>query len=345
MIANSRSESGATNSYTIAQRRKSLLSSVSSWLEFQYIFLQSSVSTSNTSEEDLAAEKIILLLPSDVVVSRPDAYSKEMQLQELELHISQASDALVSLRHDLGLRRYLLRYKQEQVHGTGQGALTRTRAMIAQYSRTIDLFANTYRAARKAITSLDPGHESLLTFLALEASDVQYPSANLEERDLLELEQVFGSEASQLPLLILSPKKGSNKLSKSREKISWIWTMGRRLVEMLRKSTDAGTNESWLNQDLQVEWARSHSRANRWREEVQLLAEEMRRVIRYFEWKSTWWLTQLQPHRSDSTQLQIGRNAYAHRQSDLWVGLAVKFSKQWTPSLKEQDTLGGGCLC
>ena len=43
---------------------------------------------------------------------------------------------------------------------------------------------------------------------------------------------------------------------------------------------------------MQVEWSKSKARAERWREEVILLSEEMRRVLVYFEWKARWWMIQ-----------------------------------------------------
>lgn len=43
---------------------------------------------------------------------------------------------------------------------------------------------------------------------------------------------------------------------------------------------------------LWVEWAKSHTRAQWWAEELLLLVEEMRRVIVFLEWKANWWYAQ-----------------------------------------------------
>lgn len=65
-----------------------------------------------------------------------------------------------------------------------------------------------------------------------------------------------------------------------RRTLSWIWT-----TELhSRNPEDDGDNI------LRVEWAKSRVRAARCREEVLLLREEMRRVLAFLEWKSSWWL-------------------------------------------------------
>jgi hypothetical protein len=40
---------------------------------------------------------------------------------------------------------------------------------------------------------------------------------------------------------------------------------------------------------MRVEWAKTHARANRQKEEVLLLTEEMRHVVAYLDWKASWW--------------------------------------------------------
>ena len=84
---------------------------------------------------------------------------------------------------------------------------------------------------------------------------------------------------------------------------------------------------------MRVEWAKSHARANRWREEVLLLTEEMRRVVGYLDWKASWW--HAQGSRRDDLRADItdGLTAYAHRQGDLMHKLAENFAALWYPEL------------
>ncbi|KAF8221617.1 hypothetical protein L208DRAFT_1092206, partial [Tricholoma matsutake] len=41
--------------------------------------------------------------------------------------------------------------------------------------------------------------------------------------------------------------------------------------------------------DLRVEWLKCCARAARWKEEIELLEEEMRCAIQFCAWKSNWW--------------------------------------------------------
>ncbi|KAG1837469.1 hypothetical protein C8R48DRAFT_751632 [Suillus tomentosus] len=68
-----------------------------------------------------------------------------------------------------------------------------------------------------------------------------------------------------------APKKGE---SEGRIQLSWIW-----LVE------GVGDDEDEVVQDcLRVEWCKTRARAMQWTEEVELLQEEMRRVLCFLRW-------------------------------------------------------------
>ena len=85
---------------------------------------------------------------------------------------------------------------------------------------------------------------------------------------------------------------------------------------------------------MRVEWAKSHTRAQRWLEEVVLVIEEMRRVIQHLDWKASWWQSQ-GPLRSSVARPDIisGLNAYAERQADLMINIAMSFASFWHPLL------------
>ncbi|KAG1814844.1 hypothetical protein EV424DRAFT_1473281 [Suillus variegatus] len=62
------------------------------------------------------------------------------------------------------------------------------------------------------------------------------------------------------------------------QNISWIW-----------KTPGVSNNqEEGLQDSLHVEWCKARARAHRWEEEVQLLCEEMRHVLSFFEWQARW---------------------------------------------------------
>jgi hypothetical protein len=44
---------------------------------------------------------------------------------------------------------------------------------------------------------------------------------------------------------------------------------------------------------LRIEWAKTRAKALRYAEEVDLLEEEMRRVLQFLEWRASWWRAQI----------------------------------------------------
>lgn len=84
-----------------------------------------------------------------------------------------------------------------------------------------------------------------------------------------------------------------------------------------------------------VEYAKAHARARRYAEEEELVVEEMRRTLKYFEWKSNWWLSLDSTHRSRI--FESGQKAYAAKQATMVTDLARKFERLWRPLLKDLD--------
>ncbi|KAJ7042238.1 hypothetical protein C8F04DRAFT_946268 [Mycena alexandri] len=60
--------------------------------------------------------------------------------------------------------------------------------------------------------------------------------------------------------------------------VSWIWTV----------AGTAGTDAE-LEDALRIEWVKAYARSRRWKEEVMLLEEEMRRVVVTFEYNASCW--------------------------------------------------------
>jgi len=82
---------------------------------------------------------------------------------------------------------------------------------------------------------------------------------------------------------------------------------------------------------LRIEWCRARARAMRWSEEVLLLEEEMRRVLRFLEWHAKWWEDQQGRHTNLSPAEEKGMRAYALRQAGLRRALRKAFYDQWAP--------------
>ena len=81
------------------------------------------------------------------------------------------------------------------------------------------------------------------------------------------------------------------------------------------------------NPALHVQWAKSRARARGWTKEVQLLKEEMRRVLVTLEWKAAWWADQKEAEDQEvSVELREGLWAYAVDHALLYHSLASKFN-------------------
>jgi hypothetical protein len=85
-------------------------------------------------------------------------------------------------------------------------------------------------------------------------------------------------------------------------------------------------------------WLKSRARAHRWKEEVQLLKEEMNRTHKFLEWEEGWWLSQVNRRQPDvwvagtrvtDVILLEGLEAYARRQADLRWRLQKHFGYLW----------------
>jgi hypothetical protein len=90
---------------------------------------------------------------------------------------------------------------------------------------------------------------------------------------------------------------------------------------------------------LRIEWAKTRAKALQYAEEVDLLEEEMRRVLQFLEWRASWWRAQIGVRaEGQSEELREGHVVYVHTQAAYMEGLRTKFQTQW----KDVPTLLAG---
>ncbi|KAJ7160358.1 hypothetical protein C8R46DRAFT_1164810 [Mycena filopes] len=92
--------------------------------------------------------------------------------------------------------------------------------------------------------------------------------------------------------------------------LSWIW--------ISRSSRGEPGDNVAMDEAVRIEWAKARARAMQWREEVDLLEEEMRRVYQFLDWRAGWW-----------TEQEEGEAAYAKRQSGVQRRLHGLFAIEW----------------
>ncbi|KAI0748683.1 hypothetical protein C8Q80DRAFT_1219730 [Daedaleopsis nitida] len=208
---------------------------------------------------------------------------------EWQLRYAQAHDALASLRGRLEVRAHMYHYKDRFVRGQREG--TRSNSLLQSVEAKKDSDIARYRAAFSALQVLSA---------ALGKTNWCGTLSELRDDDVRHVSSGDGSG------------------SEGRREMSWIWLAGGERSATLQ--TEAA---------LRMEWCRARARAQRWSEECDLLQEEMRRVLAYHEWHSSWWRCQVGQNFVNRPEHQEGADAYAFRQASIRLGIRSRCQKAW----------------
>ncbi|KAH7909550.1 hypothetical protein BJ138DRAFT_1197507 [Hygrophoropsis aurantiaca] len=231
-----------------------------------------------------------------------DACDIRLRENEWRLRHAQANDALNQVRQFLRLRSHLYKFKNRNLRG--QGPNTRARNVLKGVESKLQACAKRYQDARSALQALSKvlGHVGW---------DIT-------------LQELMKDDLKAMTDLVDGETEG-------RKKLSWIW----------RTPGVAESEDKGLQDAVRMEWCRARARAMRWSEEVQILQEEMRRVLQYLEWHSSWWEAQGCNRIPSDRQLADGLSAYANRQAYLRRNLAALFRELWSivPALLVDSSL------
>ena len=137
------------------------------------------------------------------------------------------------------------------------------------------------------------------------------------------------------PVVTFDPRLA---LGEGRRTLSWIWyTMSEQ--DLQGNSKELQASEYWLSAccsklirdtGLRVEWAETHARANRWREELMLLDEEMRQSLDFCWRRAQWWKSRMHGRTEVSVHVAEGVSAYALKQSEAEEQRAMRWAIQWS---------------
>ncbi|KAJ7106119.1 hypothetical protein C8R43DRAFT_906260, partial [Mycena crocata] len=271
------------------------------------------------------AEDIKLYLPSELGENvRDDGCRRGLPAMEAKLREGQCSDSIRNVRNRLHAKHHLLTYRDTNV--VGQRAATRAYTLIERITERIEWSARKYKWARAALIALR-GAGECTQWKELEARDIQLD----EEREVdARARQRLGNVGTRY-------RRKGPALSSKKKYLSWIWTEG----------GGPGEEEGQIHDSVRVEWSKAKARKERWEEEVRLLREEMRRVLRTLRWHAEWW-ERKRGNRSDriSWELCAGLDAYASRQAVLHRAISRRLKKAWETSREqvvrmalEEDTL------
>jgi hypothetical protein len=320
-------------------------------------------------------ENTTIWLPSQI----PNHFRSRVCYQGLaaieeKIRTASCYDSLDAIRNVLNVKSRLVYFKNKSSRGQREG--NRSRTIIDRVHERARVAAERYRAARRGKLALAGAGDWGEVLRVLEDGDIRgYQDVDklrtrvgrpgtLEDGQLAEMEvrtaaEQMGMAADDAEEQIGTAADGDdddvasidspgiNLFTEKRHKrdgtgqtrrtLSWIWTSGTRSPNPEDEGDDI----------LQVEWAKSRARVGRCREEVLLLKEEMRRVVAFLNWKTTWWMDRqsMRGGVSDavSKDLHEGLTAYAEGQADLQKGLCEHFCMLWKlPLGGNGDALHGG---
>ncbi|KAJ7702934.1 hypothetical protein B0H16DRAFT_1347222 [Mycena metata] len=272
------------------------------------------------SEGDRDAEAIRLFMPSELAdrTKRDKACAVGLAGVEAELRMGEAREALEALRQGLRARTMTNRYRLR--HCTGQRMLTRGQGVLRQINVKIHKAKLRYRYVRHALTRLKDHGAWERELRILEESDVRALNERaLTEEEAAQRKGMHDYEGIEEEGGIAA--LGAVALGESRRTLSWIWYTA--------KTTDP--DEAELVEALRVEWCKAYARMRRWREDVVLVEEEMRRTIEYGYWASVEWLARAnaRTNRGGSEELEEGLVAYAFEQADREDRTCGKLTADW----------------
>ncbi|KAJ6477917.1 hypothetical protein C8R47DRAFT_984594 [Mycena vitilis] len=307
----------------INEHRLSFMSKLRRFRELQRIYtpgaVRALVAEEASRDEDRPppkAEDVSLHLPSALSAEeRAGGCVRGLPMMEARLREAQCNDALVKLRALLHSKGHLLVFRNENL--TGQGATTRSQSLVARVGARVTQHHKKYNQARRTLRALR-GDGYAPHFQKLRTSDLTLDAEEKESDSVArrKLSRLGGGSHGRAPRNAPAADKP----------LSWIWkTPG------ISEATEKNVHEA-----LRVEWCRAKARKNRWEEEVNLLREEMKRVLRYLAWAAAFWeeLAEV-PIAWDelSAPTQHGKAAYAAKQAAWLRELKDFFQRELSQSV------------
>jgi len=288
----------------LEDKRTSLLRLIRNWREVQLVYTPHVgsllASALNGDEEPVQepAEKLVLYLPSTLpphIRNLPELVA--ISNSERRLREAQADDSLAHIRRLRRVIEGMWQFKKINLSGTGNRPNTRILGTYKSLTNKIDRYKNSYRTAYAALQVLDPNGAWSSRLKVLNDKDIRGPG-----------------------------KDPDDPTQNSRYEPSWIWLS-------CNASSESEVIEEDFNDSMRVEWAKAQARAARWSEELLIVQEEMRRVLVFLTWKSSWWIGEAHKRVPDDSGLCDGISAYAYKQSAIQTRMAERCAQHWLPVL------------
>ncbi|KAJ7178670.1 hypothetical protein C8R43DRAFT_942289 [Mycena crocata] len=293
-------------------------------------------------------EDIKLWMPSELMARQRGRCAWGLGDREARLHKAQASNALDLLRNRLHAKRFLLLHRNSNV--VGQRQSTRANTLISQIGERIDALSAKYRRGHASLMVLKGAEYCATHCRKLNPADVALDEEQDQDAKARHRLALIGSERNHHHNAPTFGKGGKSGKSKKKTKtMSWIWTAFGGPDEDEEGMHDC----KWFSHSqtaVRVEWSKALARKVRWEEEVRLLREEMRRVLRFLQWLSGQWEGKQRARGNElPVEVHAGVEAHAARQAALFRSIGRRFKTGWDMSVSEivqtaaqEDAIIGG---
>ncbi|KAJ7044201.1 hypothetical protein C8F04DRAFT_942455 [Mycena alexandri] len=276
--------------------------------------------------DDKEPEATRLFMPSDLTNAkiRQKACAKGLDGVEARLREGEAGEALDGLRHGLRTRTATTKFKVR--NWSGQRALTRGQGILRHINIKIHASKLRYRYARQAVLKLKAHGDWEKRLKVLAEDDIRA----LNERALTEEEKAEREHLRAAGQVVEEggiSALGDVVTGETHRSLSWIWY-----------GVSDKTGDDKLHEALRVEWCKAYSRSKRWREDLVLVEEEMRRTIEFGQWAERRWVARasartvmLGTTKSISPEVAEGVRAYALEHAERERCTRELLLQDWAP--------------
>ncbi|KAF7329335.1 CxC2 domain-containing protein [Mycena kentingensis (nom. inval.)] len=293
----------ADRSSEIQELRFSLLKKIKTFKELQLTYMPG-VAEIRAQDEELRnsdapptkAENVEIYLPSRLDEGQRRGAALRGTIEaEAKLRRGQCADALVSFACRAPCPGASHRLAERQFCGTKERDALRN-----------------YRDAWRGLRALK-GTALAPEFQELRPEDVN--GRTEVENDIMSLKKLREAETTRA-------SRNEPTQAASATRVSWIWKVG------------GNADSTELHDSVRVDWMRAGARVERWREEVALLREEAKRVMRSLLWIQREWTARATRRQTRDLALANGLRAYALRQVHFHHRVADAFWTAWSKPAK-----------
>ncbi|KAF7310144.1 CxC2 domain-containing protein [Mycena indigotica] len=263
----------------------------------------------NPDEPPPKAEHLKIYLPSELSPDDRRRYcGRGVADAETKLRLGQCADALMSLRGCLYTKTHVIYWRNS--NSVAQKGATRSATLLERIGERIARAALKYRKAYDALVALK-GQGFSSEFRKLEDADINGRAG--VENDISSVKKLRAAESARA-------SRNEPTQTAIEARVSWIWGIA------------GGTDRTELHDSVRVDWTKARARRDRWREEVALIREEMKRVLRCLATIQKEWDERAGARDEEDVALSSGLRAYALRQCAMHKRVGEAFYESWNKS-------------